>query len=68
MDITKEFVLKLSEERLKEAVEYYMNNYYKQNLKITHITHDVRSFTEGYGRMEMDYEEADGLTIKAVEK
>jgi len=67
MNITKEFTLKISEEELKEAVEYYMNNHYKQNLKITHITHDTHSFTEGYGSMEMDYEEADGLTIKAVE-
>jgi len=57
----------MSEEELKEAVEYYINSRYKQNLKISHITHEVSKITEGYGMMERDYEVANGLTIKAVE-
>lgn len=67
MKITKEFTIRISEEELKHIIADYMQTKHKQSIIISHINHDTKSWTEGYGMMERDYTTSDGLTVKCTE-
>ena len=57
----------LSEDELKEAIEYYMLNKCKRATKITHLKHKTKSWTEGGGGMpEIDYTVDDGVEFTCV--
>lgn len=58
----------MTEDELKEAIEYYSEHKYKQRIEIKHLTHKVRKWTEGFGMCERDYEEPDGVSFTAVNK
>lgn len=59
---TSTCTVSLTEDELHEAVEYYMNKHYNESIKIKHLKHKERTWTEGGGgMMEMDYSVPDGI-------
>ena len=56
------YTMNMSEEELTSAIEYYMLNKYKQPVKIKHLKHKTKTWTEGGGgMMEMDYSAPNGV-------
>ena len=60
-----EYTVIMSEDELKVAIEFYTKHKYGQDMKVKHIKHKVRNWTEGYGAFEYDYSKPDGLEITA---
>lgn len=69
MNISKAiYKIDLSEEDLKEALEFYLLKKHSQRVEVTNIKHLVGERTEGYGSMEVDVPYQEGLTITCEEK
>lgn len=70
MKITKPtYTMQLSEDELKEALEYWLLNKHKQFVNIKTLTHKTKSWTEGGGGMpEIDYSAPDGVSLKIEDK
>lgn len=58
----------VSEESLKEILEYYWKHKYTQDINISNVVHKTGHTTEGFGINERDYDYPDGLQIKFKEK
>ena len=64
MDFGKvQYTLSMTEEELREAIEYYTLHKYQQKIKIQTLTHKTREWTEGYGMCERDLSEPDGVSF-----
>ena len=59
-----EYTASVSEESLKEVLEYYWENKLKQNIAINLVTHEEITETRGFGMNEFDITQPNGLTIK----
>ena len=70
MKMTKPtYTVQLSEDDLKEALEYWLLNKHEQSVNIKTLTHKTKSWTEGGGGMqEIDYTVPDGVSLKIEEK
>ena len=62
------YTMSMSEDELKEAIEFYTEHKYKQRIKIENLKHKTRSYTEGFGAYERDYSEPDGVSFTATDK
>lgn len=62
MEISKAtYKMSLSEEELKEAIEFYTKHKYSQEIKIKYLMHKVGSRTEGCDHMEIDIPYQEGV-------
>lgn len=67
MKIEANYTLRMSEDELKLAIEFYMRHKYKQSIKVGYVKHKFKQWTEGHGMGEIDYSEPDGLEISAMD-
>ncbi len=58
----------ISENSLKEILEFYWKHHLKQDIIISNVTHATSNITRGFGMSEMDITEANGLTINFKDK
>lgn len=55
------YKMSLSEEELKEAIEFYTKHKYNQDISIKYLTHKVGYRTDGHGAMEIDIPYQEGV-------
>ena len=57
------YTSRISEESLKEVLEYYWKNKLNQDITITSVKHEETTETQGFGMNEFDITQPNGLTI-----
>ena len=61
-------VITLSEDDLKQAIEYWLRVEHHTDVEIKHLQHLCGTRTEGYGGCEFDVPYQEGVKIQVVDK